>query len=442
MSSVSLTRNSVAPGHRVYTSAALRSSRGHQVPHPFIENSRNPVYRSRPDHPTSPSSRLLSTPPSPFYLCIDPFSIPPTYHNLSDGSGDLRRAFAKKMENLVRKKPRFVFSPSTSRTVKRNGISVPSQNLFAFPKSPAGESERSVLSTSSSSSDVSWTPIKDPFARERGDTHTSDIDSADFSYTASGMTLYTASTVEYAGSDEGSHSSDLVPVHSPCIRLNVSPLRSPGPSSFSFSSPVASVSRFSPSSLLSSSQVAVVSSSSPSSVTAVPFWRALSSRSTRPSIFSSSLGRAHLSSRSLSLLSRPPPVPLHRPRGRFYNPRFDSAHPLFEPSLGSGPSVTSRSLPRVLEMDDRLSSNPELDQDLDQELDDELDKNVNRELYQESEQEVKQELEPMDTNLPLPPQDTNPSYPIPGEWPEDSSDTLEPTSGPTGWLKALTSPAV
>lgn len=297
-----------------------------------------------------------------------------------------------------------------------------------------------MLSKSSSSSDVSWTPIKDPFARERGDTHTSDIDSADFSYTASGMTLYTASTVEYAGSDEGSHSSDLVPVHSPCIRLNVSPF----PCSFSFSSPVASVSSFSPPSLLSSSQVAVVSaqvasvssvsSSSPSPVTAVPFWRARSSRSTRPSIFSSSLSRAHLSSRSLSLLSRPPPVPVLRPRGRFYNPRFDSAHPLFEPSLGSGPSVASRSLPRVLETYDRPLSIPGLDQELDQELDHELDQVVGREL--------KQELEPVDTNLPLPPQDTNPSYPIPGDWPEDSSDTLEPTSGPAGWLKALTSPVV
>ncbi len=282
-----------------------------------------------------------------------------------------------------------------------------------------------MFSTSSSSSDVSWTPIKDPFARERGDNHRSDIDSADFSYTASGMTLYAAGTVEYAESDEGSHSSDLVPVHSPCIRLNVSPLRSPSPCSFSFSSPVASVSSF-----------------SPSHVTAVPFWRALSSRSTRHSIFPSSLGRAHLSSRSLSLLSRPPPVPLNRPRGRFSNPRFDSAHPLFEPSLGSGSSAAYRSLPRVLEKDDRPSPIPELDQELDQELGHELDQEVDRELYQESEQVWKQELEPEDTNLSLPPQDTNPSYPIPGDWPEDSSDTLEPTSGPAGWLKALTSPAV
>jgi hypothetical protein len=72
---------------------------------------------------------------------------------------------------------------------------------------------------------------------------------------------------------------------------------------------------------------------------------------------------------------------------------------------------------------------PEPDQVLDQELDHELD----QELYQESEQELKQELEPEDTNL---------SYPIPGDWPEDSPDTLEPTSGPAGWLKALTSPAV
>jgi hypothetical protein len=84
-------------------------------------------------------------------------------------------------------------------------------------------------------------------------------------------------------------------------------------------------------------------------------------------------------------------------------------------------------------MDDRPSPIPELDQELNQELDNELDKNVDRKLYQESEQEVKQELEPMDTN---------PSYPIPDDWPEDSSDTLEPTSGPAGWLKALTSPAV
>jgi len=87
-------------------------------------------------------------------------------------------------------------------------------------------------------------------------------------------------------------------------------------------------------------------------------------------------------------------------------------------------------------MDDMPSPIPESDQVLDQELAHELD----QELYQESEQELKQELEPMDTNLL--PQDANPSYPIPGDWPEDSSDTVEPTSGPAGWLKALTSPAV
>jgi hypothetical protein len=91
--------------------------------------------------------------------------------------------------------------------------------------------------------------------------------------------------------------------------------------------------------------------------------------------------------------------------------------------------VASRSLPRALETNDRPLPIPEPDQVLDQELDHELD----QELYQESEQELKQELEPEDTNL---------SYPIPGDWPEDSPDTLEPTSGPAGWLKALTSPAV
>ena len=100
--------------------------------------------------------------------------------------------------------------------------------------------------------------------------------------------------------------------------------------------------------------------------------------------------------------------------------------------------MASRSLPRTLETNDGPLPIPEPDQVLDQELDHELD----QELYQDSEQELKLELEPEDTNLPIPPQDTNLSYPIPGDWPEDSPDTLEPTSGPAGWLKALTSPAV
>jgi hypothetical protein len=228
------------------------------------------------------------------------------------------------------------------------------------------------------SSDISWTAIKDPFQRERGDTHTSDIDSADFSYTASNLTLYTGSTVEYNGSGySGSCSSDLVPILSPCVRLNFSPV----------SSSVSSPARF-------------PMSASPVAPPAPP----------PISLFSACLARAHLSSACLSLLSRPPPVIPYRPRGRFYNPRFDPTHPLFEPHLLSGPPAASLSIPPALDKDDILSPIPELD------------------------------LETLDTNLSV---ETNlySSYPVPGEWPEDS-DILEPTSGPVGWLKALTSPAV
>lgn len=63
MRTVSLSLNSMAPGHRVYASAALRSSRRYQVLHPLADNSRTPVYRSRPGRP--PFRDLPVTPPPP-----------------------------------------------------------------------------------------------------------------------------------------------------------------------------------------------------------------------------------------------------------------------------------------------------------------------------------------------------------------------------------------
>jgi hypothetical protein len=323
MRTASLSLNSMASGHRVYASATprstsrstSRSSRRYQVLHPLTDNSRTPVRLSRPDRPLFRGPPI--TPPSP---------------------------------------------------------------LSPPPKSPSGESNRSALSSSSLSSDISWTAIKDPFQRERGDTHTSDIDSADFSYTSSNLTLYAGSPVEYNGSDySGSHSSDLVPVLSPCICLKFSPVTFPA-----------------------SSRARSPMSFPPVGPPPPPY--------PRVSVFSACLARAHLSSASLYLLTRPPPVIPYRPRGRFYNPRFDPTHPLFEPHLLSGPPAASLSIPPAMDKDDILSPIPELD------------------------------LETSDNNLPV---DTNlySSYPVPGEWPEDS-DSLEPTSGPVGWLKALTSPAV
>ncbi|KAN0099630.1 hypothetical protein V8E51_013405 [Hyaloscypha variabilis] len=222
------------------------------------DSSRNSVYRSRPSPPTSPSPR----PSSPFYLCTDPSS-PATFEPFLDrGLGEV---------------------------VRQGDIS-------------------------------QWTEIKDPFARERGNTHTSDIDSVDFSVSSSGLTLYSGSPSEYNESDfEGSHSSDLVPVLSPCVL-------------------------------------------------------------------------------------RPPPVSFRsrRPRGRFYNPRYDPGHPLFEPHL---------LLPRSA----AASLSPSLDQDDNSLL--ELDPSS-----------------PLGTNLYS-------TFPVPGEWP-DFDSSPEPASGPVGWLKALTSPAV
>jgi hypothetical protein len=275
---------------------------------------------------------------------------------------------------LVQVKPSHVFSPKLSRTLVRNGIAVLARNLWPFHKveregSPsAGQSEPSGLSSSPcSSSEISqWTEVNYPFARERGDTHTSDIDSADFTRSSSGLALYTDSTVEYNGSSfERSHSSDLVPVLSPCVRLSFSPARS------GFSpSPVASVSP----SLVRSGLMAPPNSPSP--IVRVP---------------ASSIGlRTIVSSR-------------YRPRGRFYNPRYDPQHPLFEPHLLDRGSVAC-SLTPVLDQDDK----PILELDLDSTLD----------------------------------SNPNSSYPVPGEWPDINGSGLEPTSGPASWLKAITSPAI
>ncbi|KAH8776020.1 hypothetical protein F5882DRAFT_441103 [Hyaloscypha sp. PMI_1271] len=316
---ISLSLRSGAPGARSHASAVLRNSRGYQVPHPITDNSGNPVNLSRPDLPITlppPPSPLRPRAPSPFYMCTDPSSPAQFDHSLFLGCGDMKGAYRDGVEMLVQVKPSIVFSPKFSRTLVRNGIVVPARNLWPFHKveregSPSeGDSESSILSSSTLSSEISqWTEIKDPFAKERGDTHTSDIDSFDFSRTPSLLTMYTDSTVEFNGSSfEGSHSSDLVPILSP-----------------------------------------------------------------------------------------------FRPRGRFYNPRYDPQHPLFEPHLLLPAPAVARSLPPVLDQDDNSLPKPDLDSTL----------------------------------------DSNPcsSYPVPGEWPDVDSG-LEPASGPVGWLKAITSPAV
>ena len=304
-------------------------------------------------------------------MCTDPSSPAQFDHSLFLGCGDMKGAYRDGVEMLVQVKPSIVFSPKFSRTLVRNGIVVPSRNLWPFHKveregSPsAGESESSILSSSTCSSEISqWTEIKDPFARERGDTHTSDIDSADFSRTPSLLTLYTDSTVEFNGSSfEGSHSSDLVPILSPCVRLSFSPARS----------------GFSPSPSPSPSPVK-------SGYVAPP-----------PSPFPSVRRRPSVSALLATSVSS------FRPRGRFYNPRFDPQHPLFEPHLLLPGPVAACSLPPVLDQDDNSLLKPDLDSTL----------------------------------------DSNPysSYPVPGEWPDVDSGP-EPASGPVGWLKAITSPAM
>jgi hypothetical protein len=322
-------------------------------------------------------------------MCTDPSSPAQFDHSLFLGCGDMKGAYRDGVEMLVQVKPSIVFSPKFSRTLVRNGIVVPARNLWPFHKveregSPStGESESSILSSSTLSSEISqWTEIKDPFARERGNTHTSDIDSFDFSRTPSLLTMYTDSTVEFNGSSfEGSHSSDLVPILSPCVRLSFSPARSgfspfPSPSSFpsSFPSPFPFPS---PSPFPSPVRSGLV---------APP-----------PSPFPSVRPRPSVSVQLATSVSS------FRPRGRFYNPRYDPQHPLFEPHLLLPAPAAARSLPPVLDQDDNSLLKPDLDSTL----------------------------------------DSNPcsSYPVPGEWPDVDSG-LEPASGPVGWLKAITSPAV
>jgi hypothetical protein len=310
-------------------------------------------------------------------MCTDPSSPAQFDHSLFLGCGDMKGAYRDGVEMLVQVKPSIVFSPKFSRTLVRNGIVVPARNLWPFHKveregSPSeGDSESSILSSSTLSSEISqWTEIKDPFARERGNTHTSDIDSFDFSRTPSLLTMYTDSTVEFNGSSfEGSHSSNLVPILSPCVRLSFSPARSgfsaspfPSPSPFPFPSPVKS------------------------GLVAPP-----------PSPFPSVRPRPSVSVQLATSVSS------FRPRGRFYNPRYDPQHPLFEPHLLLPAPAAACSLPLVLDQDDNSLSKPDLDSTL----------------------------------------DSNPcsSYPVPGDFPDSDSD-LESTSGPVGWLKAITSPAV
>jgi hypothetical protein len=312
-------------------------------------------------------------------MCTDPSSPAQFDHSLFLGCGDMKGAYRDGVEMLVQVKPSIVFSPKFSRTLVRNGIVVPARNLWPFHKveregSPSeGDSESSILSSSTLSSEISqWTEIKDPFARERGNTHTSDIDSFDFSRTPSLLTMYTDSTVEFNGSSfEGSHSSDLVPILSPCVRLSFSPARSGFPPS-PFPSPAPSPSPF--------------PSPVKSGLVAPP-----------PSPFPSVRPRPSVSVQLATSVSS------FRPRGRFYNPRYDPQHPLFEPHLLLPAPVAARSLPPVLDQDDNSLLKPDLDSTL----------------------------------------DSSPcsSYPVPGEWPDVDSG-LEPASGPVGWLKAITSPAV
>ncbi|KAH8781640.1 hypothetical protein BGZ57DRAFT_952162 [Hyaloscypha finlandica] len=197
---ISLSLRSGAPGARSHASAVLRNSRGYQVPHPITDNSGNPVNLPRPDLPITPPlppSPLRPRAPSPFYMCTDPSSPAQFDHSLFLGCGDMKGAYRDGVEMLVQVKPSIVFSPKFSRTLVRNGIVVPARNLWPFHKveregSPSeGDSESSILSSSTLSSEISqWTEIKDPFAKERGDTHTSDIDSFDFSRTPSLLTIY------------------------------------------------------------------------------------------------------------------------------------------------------------------------------------------------------------------------------------------------------------
>jgi hypothetical protein len=198
--------------------------------------------------------------------------------------------------------------------------------------------------------------IEDPFQRKRGDTRTDDINSDDFSVSTERLTLYTDSSVEFNNSSfEGSHSSDLVTILSPCVCLS-----------------------FSPSHSVVSSATSSHSSNSPSLV----------------------------SSPSISFV-RPPPVTTYRPRGRFYNPRFDPLHPLFEPDLLLRRPAVSLSLPQAPKKDNTPSPIPSGSPELDSVM------------------------------------DTNPysSYPIPGDWP-DSDLEIEPSLGRVSWLKAITTPAV
>jgi hypothetical protein len=356
-------------------------------------------------------------------MCTDPSSPAQFDHSLFLGCGDMKGAYRDGVEMLVQVKPSIVFSPKFSRTLVRNGIVVPARNLWPFHKveregSPSeGDSESSMLSSSTLSSEISqWTEIKDPFAKERGDTHTSDIDSFDFSRTPSLLTMYTDSTVEFNGSSfEGSHSSDLVPILSPCVRLSFSPARSgfspspfPSPSPSPFPSPVKS------------------------GLVAPP-----------PSPFPSVRPRPSVSVQLATSVSS------FRPRGRFYNPRYDPQHPLFEPHLLLPAPAVARSLPPVLDQDD----NPLLKPDPDSTLDSNPCSSYSevgsipevpapaaaRSLPPVLDQDDNSLLKP-DLDLTL---DSNPcsSYPVPGEWPDVDSG-LEPASGPVGWLKAITSPAV
>jgi hypothetical protein len=405
-----------APGGRRYASAVLRDSSRYKVLHP-TDNTRNSVYRSRPSPPTSPSPR----PSSPFYLCTDPSS-PATFEPFLDrGLGEVvRQGYISGAEQLVQVKPSFVFSPKFSRTLVRNGIVVPARYLFPFHPIPQAESECSASLSTTLSSDISqWTEIKDPFARERGNTHTSDIDSVDFSVSSSGLTLYSGSPSEYNESDfEGSHSSDLVPVLSPCVRLSFSLVRSgfsplPVAAGVLHSSRSALPAFFAPSVLCSPSSAFPPSPSPVAKVfPSTPSPPQVRSCSSSPPVATSLPVASVPSFPSVSSpgvlatlgLVRPPPVSFRsrRPRGRFYNPRYDPGHPLFEPHL---------LLPRSA----AASLSPSLDQDDNSLL--ELDPSS-----------------PLGTNLYS-------TFPVPGEWP-DFDSSPEPASGPVGWLKALTSPAV
>jgi hypothetical protein len=164
------------------------------------------------------------------------------------------------------------------------------------------------------------------------------------------LTLYTNSSVKFNNSSfEGSHFSDLVPILSPCIHFSFSPSRS------------------------------VVSSATSS----------------------------HSSNSPSLTFVRPPPVTIYRPRGRFYNPRFDPLHAFFEPDLLLQRPAIFLALPHDLEKDDTPSSIPSGSPELDSVM------------------------------------DNNPysSYPIPGDWPDSDLET-ESSFGRISWLKAITTPAV